>query len=135
MKTKFSIAAILLFFSVYVNAQLDIVTNTRVHLEFNTDTSDWDIIDNQEETHTFGLEKSMKNFTQTTNGVKINYVITNWDYDEEKVVFNMTLVDNNQKVYDSMIDGTNLDMYLAYTDENGIEHMDYYVIQDIVERQ
>lgn len=133
MKSKFLFLIAFVSLINFSEAQLIISSDTYSHTIYNESKGEWDILINQKKTNNvFGIMEDMSSFIHMSeDGTVLIYTITEWDYDEDGVVFTIFMEDDAKKEYSLVIDGKNEDMMIAWINSDKKQEANYYTISKI----
>lgn len=128
MKTSFF--TIFIAVSQFLSAQLTITTDFREEGSLDKNTEDWIINYTEEGLTVFNFNEELTWFRHITESMSSTYVILDWDYDEENVQYEMSIVSDVGNEYDLLIDGITASVILLSQDDSGVYQMVRHSIKD-----
>lgn len=105
MKKLFLITFLL--WSVLASAQLSISTNLRQDATWSNADEKWNVFSTDEGGTLFEFNKEFTTFRHTTASISSDYYVKSVEYDDEKVLYTMTVTSDVGNEYELMIDGLN----------------------------
>lgn len=128
MKTLFF--SVLLCTSYFLQAQLTVTTNLREDGQWDESAMKWDIESTEEGITIFNFNDELTSFRHITNSISSVYTILEWDYDDEEVLYEMTVKSDAGNEYDFLIDGVNEYVIFFYYDTAGNYRMVRHTIKE-----
>ncbi len=128
MKTL--LLSFLLVASYFVNAQLTVTTNFREDGIWDNTAEKWDIISTEEGTTIMNFNTELTSFRHITGSISSTYTILDWDYDENEILYEMTVKSDVGNEYDFLIDGINEYVIFFYYDDAGKYRMVRHTIKE-----
>jgi len=116
--------------SLLVSAQLTLTTNYREDGKWIESEMRWEIISTEEGTTVFNFNNELTSFRHITESISSSYQILEWDYDEDEVLYEMTVRSDAGNEYDFMIDGINEYVIFFYYDTAGNYRMVRHTIKE-----
>lgn len=105
MKKLFLITFLL--WSVLASAQLSISTNLRQDATWSNADEKWNVFSTDEGGTLFEFNKEFTTFRHTTATISSDYYIKSVDYNDETVLYTMTVTSDVGNEYELIIDGIN----------------------------
>lgn len=121
----------LLFTAAYfVNAQLTVTTSYREDGKWDGASMKWDILSTEAGTTILNFNKDLTSFRHITGSISSNYQILDWDYNDDEVLYEMSVRSDAGNEYDLLIDGINAYVIFFYYDTAGNYRMVRHTIKD-----
>lgn len=89
------------------HSQLSISTDFRQDAVWLPESESWDINSTDEGGTLFEFNNELTQFKHTTETITSNYYISDWKYDEENLLYTMTVTSDVGNEYEVLIDGIN----------------------------
>jgi len=102
----------LLLFSFLLNcflavSQLNISTNFRQDAVWLNDSETWDVLSTDDGGTLFEFNSELTQFKHTTETITSTYFVSDWEYDEEELLYTMKVTSDVGNEYEVLIDGIN----------------------------
>ena len=130
MKTKLILTTLFLVFYFLGKAQLYITTDSYQNLYYNIKSEEWLVESNVENPSLFALGNDMKNLLHAMGDDMDVYNIIEWEYHDEKALYEIIANTDEGFEYVIFIDGQNL-VLMLYTEIEGKEYMVRHNIIDV----
>lgn len=113
-----------------LNAQLTVTTNFREDGIWDEQSGKWDITSTEEGTTVMNFNQELTSFRHVTGSISSTYTILDWDYDDQEVLYEMTVKSDVGNEYDFLIDGINEYVIFFYYDTSGRYRMVRHTIKE-----
>lgn len=130
MKIKLLLATLFFVFCLCVKAQLYITTDSYQGLYYDVESEEWLVLSDVEKPSLFALGNDMKSFLHAMGDDLDVYDIIEWEYDDEKALYEIMAITDEDSEFIIFIDGQNLVLTL-YTEVEGTEYMMRHNIIDV----
>ena len=127
---KTIIFSFLVLATCFVSAQLTVTTNFREDGIWDNAAEKWDIISTEEGTTIMNFNTELTSFRHITGSISSTYTILDWDYDENEILYEMTVKSDVGNEYDFLIDGINEYVIFFYYDDAGKYRMVRHTIKE-----